>query len=116
MMIKVDAGRPVCLPAQTVSGATNFNAHLFSAELLLMDDVGGSSDYHTQLRFGDGIKQLIDGKAVQCHAKGRLNLLKPLWSLLITLNDGLENLQVLPPLNRDIVDKLIILKALSSRA
>lgn len=96
-------------PAQYLQGTTQFNAHLFSAELLLMDDKGGGSDYETRKAMADGLKQLVAGALAQCHAKGQTPItLEPFWRVLICVNDDPEQLQVLPP--DSVHDKMIILR------
>lgn len=104
-------GGRVADPTGWIKGETQFNAHLFASELLLMDDQGSGEDYQTRRKIGDGLKQLVGNATIQCHTKGRTPFtLTPFWVIMVTLNDELENLQVIPPLDRGTRDKLIICK------
>lgn len=97
-------------PEQYLTGQTQFNSHLFTSELLLMDDKGGHDDYQTRRAMADGLKQLITGAVKQCHAKGQTPLtLCPFWRVLVIVNDDPEPLQVLPPLEA-VGDKMLIVR------
>jgi hypothetical protein len=104
-------GSRVANPTQYLKGTTSFNAHMFGAELLLMDDAGGADDYQTRKAMGDGIKELVAGAYPQCHGKGATPItLEPFWRVLITVNDDHESLQVLPPIHGTTRDKIILLR------
>ena len=96
---------------QFLSGKTTFNGELFGAEHLMLEDEHSSTDIRSRHTLGAMIKNLAVNETQMCHRKNRtpVNLL-PLWRLTISLNDEPEALLVLPPLNADISDKLIILK------
>jgi len=54
---------------------------------------------------------ILTGRDQNCHAKHREALiLQPLWRMSLSLNDDPERLQVLPPLDSDVKDKIIVLK------
>ncbi len=107
-------GGRVSDPTQFLIGETQFNAHLFGTELLFMDDPEIGDDYATRRRLSGGIKQIVAGAFPQCHGKGRTPItITPLWRLLIALNDEPETIQVLPPMDRGIKDKIIILETVA---
>ena len=66
--------------------------------------------------FAANIKTILTGRDQNCHAKHREALiLNPLWRMSLSLNDDPERLQVLPPLDIDVRDKIIVLKVIKAR-
>ena len=91
----------------------DFNADLFAAEHLVLDDCRASTKIADRLAFAAKIKQHTVGSTVaSLHGKGRDAVtVRPWWRISITCNDDPESLLVLPPLNEDFADKLILLRA-----
>jgi hypothetical protein len=91
----------------------DFNADLFAAEHLVLDDCRASTKIADRLAFAAKIKQHTVGATVaSLHGKGRDAItVRPWWRISITCNDDPESLLVLPPLNEDFADKLILLRA-----
>lgn len=113
-LITVLLGGRSAKPYQFMTGQTPFNADLFSAEHLMVEDEFASTDLRARRNFGAQIKDLTVNRTVNCHAKNRQAVsLTPFWRLSITLNDEAENLLILPPLDESLADKLIILRAAS---
>jgi hypothetical protein len=105
-------GGRVAMPHQFMSGGTGFNSDLFGAENLVIDDQFASTDIRVRRELGANLKQIAAASAHRCHAKGREPLsLRPFWRLAILLNDEPENLNVLPPLDESVEDKVVVLKA-----
>jgi hypothetical protein len=99
-------------PYQCMSGGTAFNADLFGAEHLMVEDEQPSTDIRARRAFGAQIKNVTVNEYQRMHGKGKDALiLKPFWRFTISLNDEDENIQVLPPLDDSLADKMIILKA-----
>ena len=99
-------------PYRYMSGRTPFNADLFAAEHLIIEDEYGSTDLRTRREFGARIKDITVNDVQSCHAKNRQAIsLRPFWRLSISLNDEPENLMVLPPVDESLSDKLMLLKA-----
>jgi hypothetical protein len=103
-------------PYKYMSGGTQFNADLFGAEHLAIEDEHSSTDIRARRALGSSIKQFTSNKAQYCHGKGRNALtLAPFWRVSISVNEEAENLMVLPPLSASeedsIADKIILLKA-----
>ena len=105
-------GGRVAKPYQFMTGGTPFNAELFGAEHLMIEDEPASTDIRTRLALGSLIKTLTANETQSCHAKNRQALtLTPLWRLSISVNDEPEHLMVLPPLGSDSVSgKIMLLK------
>ena len=98
-------------PTEYMSGRTPFNADLFAAEHLMIEDEYGSTDLRTRREFGARIKDITVNDVQSCHAKNRWQAisLRPFWRLSISLNDEPENLMVLPPVDESLSDKLMLL-------
>lgn len=99
-------------PYGYMMGKTNFNRELYGAEHLMIEDEAASLDVRTRRAFGAQIKQITATRESACHGKHMeaFNLL-PFRRLTISLNDEPENVAILPPLDENMEDKLIILKA-----
>lgn len=111
LMTEILGGR-YAKPYQFMSGLTPFNADLFGAEHLILEDEQSSYDIRTRRNFGAELKSITVNDAQRLHAKGRDAVpLKPFWRLSITLNDEPENLMQLPPMDDSLEDKIIILRA-----
>jgi hypothetical protein len=105
-------GGRVAKPYQFMTGATPFNAELFRAEHLAIEDEASSTDIRTRRKFGAMIKNLIVNEVQSCNQKFCTPAsLKPFWRISITVNDEPEHLLVLPPMDGSLEDKFILLKA-----
>jgi hypothetical protein len=110
LMTEILGGR-CAKPYQFMMGHTNFNAHLFKGEHLMLEDEAESVDIRSRRHFAATIKTLLTARDQNCHGKNKDALiLTPLWRMTLSLNDDPERLQVLPPLDSDVRDKIIILK------
>ena len=90
-------------------GNTQFNSHMFSAEHLMLEDESESVDIRSRRNFAANIKTILTGRNQNCHGKNREALiLNPLWRMSLSLNDDPERLQVLPPLDPDVRDKITV--------
>ncbi|MCX6878703.1 MAG: hypothetical protein NTW21_33555 [Verrucomicrobia bacterium] len=90
-----------------------FNADLFKAEHLFLDDCRASTAIRDRLILGGHLKTHTAGASVQSlhgKCKDALNV-RPWWRITISVNDDPESLMILPPLNEDIADKIILLRA-----
>lgn len=101
-----------CKPYSYMTGRTDFNSELFAAEHLRLDDEQSTTDMRSRRAFGSRIKELLFGHAQRLHGKHRDALtLDPTWRMTVSLNEEPESMQVLPPLDESLEDKIIILKA-----
>lgn len=99
-------------PAQYAKGGTGFNNDLIAKELQVLDDDGLGDSYKERKEMGDLMKRIVAVRDQRCHPKGKdAIMVRVFWRLIYCLNDEAENLQVLPPLERGVQDKLMMLKA-----
>jgi hypothetical protein len=99
-------------PYQFMTGASPFNADLFGAEHLMVEDEAAQTSLQARRTFGALIKSCTVNEEQRLHAKGRdAVMLRPFWRLSITTNDEPENLMVLPPIDASIEDKMMLLRA-----
>ena len=98
--------------ARYMMGRTEFNADLFEAEHLMLEDEFMSTRTADRLALGAAIKNVTVNELQSCHPKHKKAInLRPFWRLSISLNHDPEALMVLPPLDDHIADKIIILRA-----
>ncbi|MFT5470268.1 MAG: hypothetical protein ACI8UO_005395 [Verrucomicrobiales bacterium] len=99
--------------ARYMMGKTDFNAELFECEHVVLEDEFMSHSITERLKLGTAIKNFTVSTQMQsCHRKQRTAVnLSPWWRVSISLNDDAEALQVLPPLDDHIADKIILLRA-----
>jgi hypothetical protein len=94
-----------------LSGGTRFNSDLIGAEVLIADDETNDTHLASRRSFGEGIKGAVFTSAVQMEGKFRDAYQFPLlWRIVIAVNDDPASLMVLPPLDKDIHDKLMIFR------
>lgn len=99
-------------PYQALTGATAFNADLLAAEHLMVEDESPSTDIRARRAFGSQIKNVTVNETQRLHAKHKDALvLKPFWRMTVSINDEEENVQVLPPVDDSIQDKIMLFKA-----
>ena len=101
-----------CKPFLFMSGKTPFNAELFEAEHLMLEDEHMSRRLPDRQALGAAIKAVVANETHHCHRKNCTGItLRPFWRLTITLNDEPEALLVLPPLDEHVADKLLLFRA-----
>jgi hypothetical protein len=94
-------------------GHTQFNADLFEAEHLIIEDNYSSKRISDRQRLGALLKEHCVGvTTASFHRKGRdaFNI-RPWWRISITANDDPEAMMILPPLDDHIADKVMLLRA-----
>jgi hypothetical protein len=98
-------------PYLYMSGRTDFNLDSFQSEHLMVEDECESVDIRSRRHFAGHIKQVAANKTHQCHGKNKDGVvLEPLWRMTISLNDDPERLLVLPPIDEDVADKIMLFK------
>ena len=103
-------------PYRYMSSKTDFNGDLFGAEHLMIEDEAASTDMRSRRAFGAALKGFTVNQVQSCHGKNRQAIsLEPIWRISVTVNDEPENLQILPPMEESIGDKIILLKARKNR-
>jgi len=99
-------------PHRYMSGISPFNGDLFGCEHLIVEDEEASTDIRARRNFGTKIKEIAANTFNSCHGKHRQAInLPPFWRVSISVNDEPEDLQILPPIDESLRDKIIILKA-----
>ena len=111
LITKLLGGRPA-RPYQFMTGICHHNADLFGAEHLIIEDDQASADIRSRRAFGTAIKAFTVNVAQHCHGKYKDAIeLTPFWRVTISINDEPEHLQVLPPMDDSLEDKIMLLKA-----
>lgn len=111
-LITIMLGGRMAKPYQYLMGLTNFNGDLISSEHLVLDDEVGKSDIKSRRHFGAMIKSTVANQQISAHPKGSKPFTtEPFWRISLSLNDEPESLMILPPLDSDIEDKIMLLRA-----
>lgn len=98
-------------PFRYMTGNTQFNKDLMTSEHLVIQDESPHQDLKSRRAFGAAIKDFVVNDSQSYHAKGRDAItLTPFWRLSISLNEETENLQILPPLDDSLRDKLMLFR------
>lgn len=99
-------GRQAC-PFDYMAGKCDFNSEIFEADHLAVEDKFFRFDMDTRRQFGTRLKELAVNSIQRCHGKGqRAIFLTPKWRVSLSLNPEKENLNVLPPMDDAIKEKL----------
>lgn len=97
-------------PYNYMMGLTSFNGDMMASEALIMDDCIGSTDYKSKRIFATHLKNLIYAGLIRFEFKNKDAFTHiPLWRLIVALNDTEESLSIIPPIDNDLKDKVIIL-------
>jgi hypothetical protein len=97
-------------PYAAWSGGMLWNDDLVGSELLLVDDCIGSTDIRSRRNFGASFKESIYPHAVQLRKRNSSSItVRPCWCVLVCCNDTPESLQIIPPLDADLSDKVALL-------
>jgi hypothetical protein len=102
-------GGRVAFPYKYLNGDSQFNAELFAAEHLCLDDDVPFTDAKARRRFGTYIKNVTASDATPCFTKYQTPVtLSPFWRLTISTNDEAENLMIVPVLDESLIDKVML--------
>lgn len=105
-------GGRVASPHSAWSGGMLWNDDLIGAELLLIDDAVASTDIRSRRNFGAAFKESIFADNVQLRKRHASSIsVRPVWAVMVCCNSTPESLQVIPPLDGDLADKVILLRA-----
>jgi hypothetical protein len=97
-------------PWSAWSGNSLWNDDLIGAELLLMDDCAGNPDVRARRAFGAAFKEAMYPHIVQLRKRNVSAVsVRPCWTVLVCCNDTPEALNVIPPLDPDVSDKIALL-------
>lgn len=108
------SGRRAAKPLKYLVGETQHNADLFAAPLLLVDDEQSKVTWDARLQTGANIKQIVANDFQRCRAMQQDGVeLQPLWRLMILMNCEPDRLKILPSMDEDIMDKMVLLMGYS---
>lgn len=101
-------------PMRYLSGGTTFNRDLIGSEHLTLEDEVSETNIAARRRMGAYIKNTIVNRTQSCHPKHVDSItLAPFWRLSISVNQEHEDLQIVPPINESLDDKMMLLKTTS---
>ena len=93
------------------AGDDQFNSELAGAELLVSDDDAVSKDHRARLQFAKAIKGNLFSDSMRIRGMFTAGFgCAPVHALIIACNDEPEDLRVLPELDGQMCDKIILLK------
>lgn len=97
-------------PNQYMSEGTAFNEDLFSKPHQMLSDAKGSTSFEKRRAFGSFVKDIVANTGHRCHGKGEKAIeLDPIWLATCSCNTSpIDRLRILPPLDDDIRDKMIV--------
>jgi hypothetical protein len=97
-------------PYSAWSGGIMWNDDLIGSELLLVDDCTGNTDIRARRAFGAAFKEAMYPHAVQLRKRHSSSIsVRPVWACVVCCNDTPESLQIIPPIDADMSDKIILL-------
>lgn len=99
-------------PYSFMTGKTNFNAHLFGAEHLMIEDEIPNTDFKSRQHFATSIKNMCVNAIQECAQKNKTNLsLSPIWRITGSLNDDPIHLLTMPIMDESVGDKIQLWRA-----
>lgn len=97
-------------PYAAWTGGILWNDDLVGSELLLVDDCVGSTDIRARRNFGASFKEAIYPHVIQLRKRNVSSLaVRPVWCVVVCCNDTPESMQIIPPLDADLLDKVALL-------
>lgn len=97
-------------PYASWSGGMLWNDDLVGAETMLVDDCIGSTDIRSRRNFGASFKEAIYPHVIQLRKRNSSSIsVRPVWAVVVCCNDTPESLQIIPPLDNDLSDKVALL-------
>lgn len=99
-------------PYRYMIGETPFNAEIFGAEHLMIEDDATQTDLRFRRTFGAQLKNVVynETQSLRGMFKGAVTV-HVFSRVTITMNDETENLAVIPPIDDSLADKIILLQA-----
>lgn len=115
-IVKMSFGGQECLPYRWMIGEDNFNRGLSESPLWTVDDAAASTRGEDRGELGAQIKQIVANSAISFRGMHQEAVtLNPFRRLFFCLNIEPDRLMVLPPMDDDIDDKIMLLKAYKGR-
>jgi hypothetical protein len=111
-IVKMSFGGAEALPYRWMIGEDNFNRTLSESPLWTVDDAAASTKGEDRGELGAQIKQIVANSALSFRGMHQEAVtLNPFRRLFFCLNIEPDRLLVLPPMDDDIDDKIMLLKA-----
>lgn len=104
-------GGSICRPLRYIFGESNFNAEMFTASHLVIDDEGAKTNIGDRKIVGARTKQVVAVRGASCEGKNKDSFeLETFKRLTFATNMEEQNLLVLPPIDEDLADKVHVFK------
>lgn len=99
-------------PYPFMSGADSFNKEMVGSEHLMISDPPAGTDLRSRLKFGSAIKAVVANpfQRIRGICENAITV-TPFWRLSISLNDEAEKILILPPMDGDMMDKMMLFHA-----
>lgn len=111
-LVKAILGGRSANPHTAWSGTLPWNDDLIGAELQLMDDCEDSIDIRSRRQLAARFKEAIYSNEVQMRKRHTSSIsVRPVWRVMLCCNNTPEALQIIPPIDDDLADKVILLSA-----
>lgn len=107
-------GKRMGKPYDWFIGRENFNADLLECVLLIIDDEVSDTNPKSRAILGDRLKNIVAAAGGIQRIRGMHKegiSLQPLWRIMLCVNDTPDKLMILPQMEDDNSDKIILLKA-----
>lgn len=112
LLIIETAGKRFAKPYAWMTGKDNFNEEMSESSILLVDDETADNSLNGRNLFGANVKQIVASPGARIRGlHQKATTLLPIWRLIICVNLEPDRVLVLPPLEDDMIDKIIIFKA-----
>jgi hypothetical protein len=97
-------------PYSAWSGGILWNDDIIASEMLLVDDCAGTIGMAARRGFGASFKEAMYPHLVQMRKRNNSSVsVRPVWACIVCCNNTPEALQIIPPLDADMSDKVILL-------
>lgn len=106
-VLKTCFGGKIARPLRYIFGETNFNAEMFKAPLLVVDDEGAKTHIADRKLLAARFKQIVAVKGASCEGKNRDAMeIHTFMRIIFATNLEEQNLLVFPPIDDDLADKV----------
>jgi Family of unknown function (DUF5906) len=98
-------------PTEFFKNESGFNKYMMASESLVIGEFAFPLDGANRLMLSEKFKKIVANDSQTYHPKGRDAMtMHPHFRLSISINDNEEKLRALPPMNNDLIDKVVLLK------
>jgi hypothetical protein len=98
-------------PTDFFKNDSGFNKHMMASEHLAIHEFAFPLDNMSRLILSEKLKKIVANDSQTYHPKGRDAMtMHPQLRLSISINDNPEKIRALPPMNNDLLDKVVMLR------